>query len=121
VHVALAAHRLLAQAPGGVGDDAEQQQPPFELRAVGLAADVHRDRVDGVRPLATGVAQAGADRVEPAQLGDGPEDAGAVVEAQGRAARAHGEAGVEAHARVLTKALTVAHSLPSPAPCGRIV
>ena len=41
------------------------------------------------------------------------------------APRAHVEAGVEcgrpAHGRVLTNALIVAHSVPSAAPCGRIV
>ena len=84
MEMALAANRFFAKSPLCVDDDAEKKHFFAEEVGVFVAANVHRNVVNGVRPLTKRVEQTFADVIELAGLGRWSEYAGAIGKVQSR-------------------------------------
>src|ERR1019366_1133937 len=80
VNVALGTHRLGAKGAGGINNRTEEKHALLKQSAVGLTSDVHGNSVDGIRPAALGIAQAGPNRIQPPHLRCGTKHAAAVLE-----------------------------------------
>ncbi|MNT80926.1 hypothetical protein D3C72_2204580 [compost metagenome] len=71
MYVSLAAYRLLAQLPLGIGDNAEQQHAFLQFGQMLLFRDVHRDGINLLWSLAVRIAQGTADLLQRAYLRQG--------------------------------------------------
>ena len=107
--VSLAANHFVPNPPFGVGDAAEEKHALLKFLLVCLLADVHCDGVNGIRPLGLGIAKAGTNRIERAQLGSWAEAGFAVLEAEWLGGRPDVEPRIEVQWSVLTDARIVAH------------
>jgi len=80
MNVSLAANRFVAQTAAGIGDDAEKEHAPLELRAILFAAHIHYDRVDRIGTIALRIAQTAANIIKSPELRFRTENAAFVSE-----------------------------------------
>ena len=107
--VPLASDHLVSQPARRIGNGAEQQHSPLEFLAVRAFADIHHDRVHGIRPRALRIAQRGTDLGKRAHLGRRPECAFTIAEPQGFGGGFNSESRIDLHIHILTDARIVAH------------
>src|SRR5258708_9739108 len=87
--MSLASNRLIAQMSAGIRDYTKQQHSASQLRTMFFAANVHHDRIDGIRTCAFRITKTAANIVEPTKLRLGPKDSIAVAKSQLLAIRPH--------------------------------